>query len=82
MLQRSEACGIVVRQNMHKTELHPEVSAERSKRPVRLRVFESLDFRPTAHFMVDLQNGFMAPRAVAEIPAAPRVHSRRQFSMA
>jgi ureidoacrylate peracid hydrolase len=35
-----------------------------------LRVFDSLDPARTAHIVVDLQNGFMAPGAVCEIATA------------
>jgi ureidoacrylate peracid hydrolase len=36
-------------------------------------VFDSLDVRRTAHVVVDLQNGFMAPGAVAEIGTAREI---------
>jgi ureidoacrylate peracid hydrolase len=38
-----------------------------------LHVFENLDPARTAHVVVDLQNGFMAPGQPAEIPAAREI---------
>lgn len=55
---------------MHKTSIHPEVVGRVIERRGSLRVFRSLNPRQTAHVVVDLQNGFMAPGAVAEIAAA------------
>jgi ureidoacrylate peracid hydrolase len=39
----------------------------------RLRVFDSLNPNRTAHIVVDLQNGFMAPGQVAEIATAREI---------
>src|SRR6516225_8261940 len=55
---------------MHKTKLHPDVVSRAIQRRGRLRVFESLNPKRTAHIVVDLQNGFMAPGQVAEIAGA------------
>ena len=58
---------------MHVPVIHPEVVRRAEERRGRLRVFDSLDPVRTAHVVVDLQNGFMAPDAVAEIPAAREI---------
>ena len=55
---------------MHKAQVSAAVTERAVARRGRLRVFESLDPVRTAHIVVDLQNGFMAPGAVAEIGAA------------
>lgn len=55
---------------MHKAAIHPDVVTRAMQRRGSLRVFETLDPLRTAHIVVDLQNGFMAPGAVAEIGAA------------
>jgi ureidoacrylate peracid hydrolase len=55
---------------MHKPAIHPEVVSRAQQRRGRLRVFDSLVPERTAHIVVDLQNGFMAPGAVAEIATA------------
>jgi ureidoacrylate peracid hydrolase len=55
---------------MHKSVVYPSVIERVTQRRGGLRVFDRLDSRRTAHIVVDLQNGFMAPGAVAEIGAA------------
>jgi ureidoacrylate peracid hydrolase len=55
---------------MHKTAINPEVVRRVIERRGGLRVFDSIDCRRTAHIIVDLQNGFMAPGQVAEIGTA------------
>jgi ureidoacrylate peracid hydrolase len=55
---------------MHQISLDPAAVDRARQRRGQLRVFDHLDPRRTAHVVVDLQNGFMAPGAVAEIPAA------------
>ena len=55
---------------MHRSSINPEIVRRVTERRGRLRVFDSLVPARTAHVVVDLQNGFMAPGAVAEIPAA------------
>ena len=55
---------------MHKSVVHPAVLSRVTERRGGLRVFNSLNTERTAHIVVDLQNGFMAPGAVAEIPTA------------
>ncbi len=55
---------------MHKNSIYPAVVERIGQRRGGLPVFDRLDSRRTAHVVVDLQNGFMAPDAVAEIPGA------------
>jgi ureidoacrylate peracid hydrolase len=52
---------------MHTPLIHPDVVRRAQERRGSLRVFETLVPERTAHLVVDLQNGFMAPGAVAEI---------------
>ena len=55
---------------MHKIAI-PQAAVDRVlKRRGKLHVFNDLDPARTAHVVVDLQNGFMAPGQPAEIPAA------------
>jgi ureidoacrylate peracid hydrolase len=55
---------------MHKITI-PQAAIDRVlKRRDQLHVFNDLDPKRTAHIVVDLQNGFMAPGQPAEIPAA------------
>jgi ureidoacrylate peracid hydrolase len=58
---------------MHKAGIHPDVVRRAQERRGRLRVFDSLIPRRTAHIVVDLQNGFMAPGEVAEIATAREI---------
>ena len=58
---------------MHKIELNPEALERIVTRRGSLHPFASVDPRRTAHVVVDLQNGFMAPGAVCEIPAAREI---------
>jgi ureidoacrylate peracid hydrolase len=58
---------------MHKSTLHPDVIHRANERRGGIRVFDSLISRHTAHIVVDLQNGFMAPGAVAEIGTAREI---------
>jgi ureidoacrylate peracid hydrolase len=52
---------------MHKFAIHPSTIQRATERRGRLRVFDCLNPMRTAHVVVDLQNGFMAPGQVAEI---------------
>ncbi|MGE0224392.1 MAG: isochorismatase family protein [Acetobacteraceae bacterium] len=52
---------------MHKPEIYPSVVQRATQRRGSLRVFDCLNPVRTAHVVVDLQNGFMAPGQVAEI---------------
>jgi ureidoacrylate peracid hydrolase len=58
---------------MHKTAIHPDVVLRATQRRGSLRVFDSLSSRRTAHIVVDLQNGFMAPGQAAEIAGAREI---------
>ncbi len=52
---------------MHKPALNPVVIQRATERRGGIRVFDGIDIGRTAHIVVDLQNGFMAPGQVAEI---------------
>jgi ureidoacrylate peracid hydrolase len=55
---------------MHKIAI-PQAAIDRVlARRDKLHVFDDIDPARTAHIVVDLQNGFMAPGAPAEVPAA------------
>jgi ureidoacrylate peracid hydrolase len=58
---------------MHTPIIHPDVVRRAHERRGRLRVFDSLIPERTAHVVVDLQNGFMAPGQVAEIATAREI---------
>ena len=58
---------------MHKPSIHPDVVRRAQERRGQLRVFNTLVPKRTAHVVVDLQNGFMAPGAVAEIGNAREI---------
>jgi ureidoacrylate peracid hydrolase len=58
---------------MHKPIIHPDVVRRVTERRGSLRVFKSIDCGRTAHIIVDLQNGFMAPGQVAEIGTAREI---------
>jgi ureidoacrylate peracid hydrolase len=55
---------------MHNVAISPDVEARVTERRGSLRVFDSIVCKHTAHIVVDLQNGFMAPGQVAEIATA------------
>jgi ureidoacrylate peracid hydrolase len=55
---------------MHRIAIAPAAIDRVLKRRDSLHVFTDLDPARTAHIVVDLQNGFMAPGQPAEIPAA------------
>jgi ureidoacrylate peracid hydrolase len=58
---------------VHKTTIYPAVIERVEQRRGGLRVFDCVIPARTAHIVVDLQNGFMAPGAVAEIPEAREI---------
>ena len=58
---------------MHKSRIHPDVVCRVTERRGGLRVFKSIETGRTAHIVVDLQNGFMAPGQVAEIATAREI---------
>src|ERR1700749_4006629 len=58
---------------MHTSALHPDGISRAIERRGSLRVFKDLAPERTAHVVVDLQNGFMAPGQVAEIATAREI---------
>jgi len=58
---------------MHQAAVSPDVFRRSIERRGGLRVFKSLISSRTAHIVVDLQNGFMAPGQVAEIGFAREI---------
>ncbi len=58
---------------MHRQEIYSSVLDRVVQRRGGLRVFDGLVPARTAHVVVDLQNGFMAPGAVAEIGTAREI---------
>ncbi len=58
---------------MHTIELNSDAVARIIERRGSLHPFSSIDPRRTAHVVVDLQNGFMAPGAVSEIANAREI---------
>jgi ureidoacrylate peracid hydrolase len=58
---------------MHSTEIDAVVRDRILTRRGRLHPFVALDPARTAHVVVDLQSGFMAPGAIAEIGAAREI---------
>jgi ureidoacrylate peracid hydrolase len=58
---------------MHEVSIYSSVVERVGQRRGGVPVFDSLDSKRTAHVVVDLQNGFMAPGAVAEIPEAREI---------
>jgi hypothetical protein len=55
---------------MHQLGIVDEVRERVILRRGSVAVFDCLSPRRTAHIVVDLQNGFMAPGQVAEVPVA------------
>ena len=55
---------------MHESAIYPSVIERVVQRRGGVAVFDRLDSKRTAHIVVDLQNGFMAPGAAAEIAEA------------
>jgi ureidoacrylate peracid hydrolase len=58
---------------MHKIDIPSYVDERSMQRRGRVKIFDSIDPARTAHVIVDLQNGFMAPGAVSEIAFAREV---------
>jgi ureidoacrylate peracid hydrolase len=58
---------------MHKVAIDPAVLERVRQRRFALNPFGKLEASRTAHIIVDLQNGFMAPGAVAEIGTAREI---------
>ena len=55
---------------MHKAGILDEVRERVGRNRGGVAVFHQLDPRKTAHLVIDLQNGFMAPGQVRETPMA------------
>jgi ureidoacrylate peracid hydrolase len=58
---------------MHKISIPDYIDQRTMQRRGRLKIFDSIDPERTAHIIVDLQNGFMAPDAVSEIGTAREI---------
>jgi ureidoacrylate peracid hydrolase len=58
---------------MHKIVISPTVKQRVVEWCGREHIFEKIDPAKTAHIIVDLQNGFMAPGATVEIPEAREI---------
>jgi len=58
---------------MHKIELNEATRQRTIAWAGREHMFEDINPKTTAHIIVDLQNGFMAPGALVEIPEAREV---------
>lgn len=58
---------------MHKISIPTYVDERSMQRRGRVKIFDHIDPARTAHIIVDLQNGFMAPGAVSEIGTAREV---------
>ena len=63
---------------MHQSGIFDEVRERLILRRGGVAVFNRLSPRRTAHIVVDLQNGFMAPGQVAEVPGGPRNRTQCQ----
>ena len=58
---------------MHTPSITQDVIARVTERRGGVRVFDTIDPSRTAHVVVDLQNGFMAPGAICEIGTAREI---------
>lgn len=58
---------------MHKIVISAEVQQMIQAQRGALHPFQNLELRRTAHLIVDLQNGFMAPGAPVEVPIAREI---------
>ena len=68
---------------MHKVKLEDDIVQIALQRRGRLRLFESIDPKRTAHLVIDMQTGFMTPGAPAEIaPAAEIIPNINRISAA
>lgn len=61
---------------VHRNSILPAVVERVGQKGGGIPVFSRLDSKLTAHIVVDLQNGFMAPGAVAEIAEARAIAPR------
>jgi ureidoacrylate peracid hydrolase len=60
---------------VHEILIAPDVLQAVAARDPRKRILESLDPRHTAHIVVDLQHGFLAPGAAVEVEFAREIVS-------
>lgn len=58
---------------MHPSEISAEITARIIQRRGRLHVFEEIDPAKTALVVIDMQNAFMAPGMVNEVPVAREI---------
>jgi ureidoacrylate peracid hydrolase len=58
---------------MHEIDIPAEIAARAMRARGRAHIFERIDPARTAHIVVDLQNGFMAPGAPVEVPTAREI---------
>ena len=58
---------------MHKISIPSYVDERSMQRRGRVKIFDRIDPARTAHIVVDLQNGFMAPGAASEIATAREI---------
>ena len=58
---------------MHKISIPAYVDERSLQRRGRVKIFDQIDPARTAHIIVDLQNGFMAPGEVCEIGTAREI---------
>jgi ureidoacrylate peracid hydrolase len=58
---------------VHKISIPSYVDERSLQRRGRVKIFDSIDPARTAHIIVDLQNGFMAPGAISEIGTAREI---------
>ena len=61
---------------MHKINIPAYVDERALQRRGRVKIYDQIDPARTAHIVVDLQNGFMAPGEVCEIGTARESVSR------
>ncbi len=63
---------------MHQAGILDEVRERITRRRGAVSVFDRIVPRRTAHIVVDLQNGFMAPGQVLETPMARTIVANRR----
>ncbi len=63
---------------MHQAGILDEVRERITRRRGAVSVFDRIVPRRTAHIIVDLQNGFMAPGQVLETPMARTIVANRR----
>ena len=58
---------------MHKINIPAYVDERSMQRRGRVKIYDQIDPARTAHIIVDLQNGFMAPGEICEIGTAREI---------